>query len=102
MGIMQSISKQSALPKMWIESLLKSEIADRKARLINYQMGAARFPVHRDISNFDFESSVVLEDKIRVLDYGVNSSSLNVCVANGKELSLSYKSLFKKENEGVP
>lgn len=63
-------SKQSALPKVWIESLLKSEIADRKVRSINYQMGAAKFPVHRDISNFDFESSVVLENKIRLLSSG--------------------------------
>ncbi len=66
----QSTSKQSALPKVWIESLLKSEIADRKVRSINYQMGAAKFPVHRDIGNFDFESSVVLENKISVLDSG--------------------------------
>jgi DNA replication protein DnaC len=66
----QSTSKQSELPKVWIESLLKSEIADRKVRSINYQMGAAKFPVHRDISNFDFESSVVLENKIRLCDAG--------------------------------
>lgn len=66
--ITQSTSKQSELPKVWIESLLKSEIADRKVRSINYQMGAAKFPVHRDIGNFDFESSVVLENKIRLLD----------------------------------
>jgi DNA replication protein DnaC len=66
----QSTSKQSELPKVWIESLLKSEIADRKVRSINYQMGAAKFPVHRDISNFDFESSVVLENKIRLLNSG--------------------------------
>jgi DNA replication protein DnaC len=66
--ITQSTSKQSELPKVWIESLIKSEIADRKVRSINYQMGAAKFPVHRDIGNFDFESSVVLENKIRLLD----------------------------------
>lgn len=68
--ITQSTSKQSELPKSWIESLIKSEIADRKVRSINYQMGAAKFPVHRDIGNFDFESSVVLENKIRLLDSG--------------------------------
>ena len=66
----QSTSKQSELPKVWIESLIKSEIADRKVRSINYQMGASKFPVHRDISNFDFESSVVLENKIRLLNSG--------------------------------
>lgn len=42
-----------------IEHLLQAEHTDRYARSIRYQMHAAKFPVHRDLAGFDFESSVV-------------------------------------------
>ena len=50
-----------------IEHLLQAEHADRHARSINYQMHAAKFPVHRDLAGFDFESSKVDADLIREL-----------------------------------
>ncbi|MFX6218117.1 ATP-binding protein, partial [Acinetobacter baumannii] len=40
-----------------IEHLLQAETSDRALRSVNYQMGAAKFPVHRDLAGFDFESS---------------------------------------------
>lgn len=40
-----------------IEHLLQAEHTDRYARSIRYQMHAAKFPVHRDLAGFDFESS---------------------------------------------
>ena len=42
-----------------VEHLLQAEHADRHARSIRYQMHAARFPIHRDLAGFDFESSQV-------------------------------------------
>ena len=42
-----------------IEHLLDAEGTDRGVRSINYQMKLARFPVHRDLAGFDFESSKV-------------------------------------------
>jgi len=42
-----------------IEHLLQAEGTDRAMRSVNYQMGAAKFPVHRDLASFDFESSRV-------------------------------------------
>lgn len=42
-----------------IEHLLQAEHTDRHARSINYQMHAARFPVHRDLAGFEFEQSKV-------------------------------------------
>ncbi len=42
-----------------IEHLLEAERTDRGMRSVNYQMHAARFPVHRDLAGFDFEQSKV-------------------------------------------
>ncbi len=37
-----------------IERLLEAEATDRAMRSIRYPMNAARFPVHRDLADFDF------------------------------------------------
>ena len=50
-----------------IASLLESESTDRHVRSIRYQMGAARFPVHRDLASFDFTKSKIDEALIRQL-----------------------------------
>ena len=34
-----------------IEHLLQAEATDRAVRSVNYQMGAAKFPAHRDLAN---------------------------------------------------
>lgn len=47
-----------------IRALLDAEGTDRHARSIRYQMGAARFPVHRDLAGFDFSQSRVDEKLI--------------------------------------
>ena len=44
----------------WLmEHLLQAEGVDRASRSVNYQMHAARFPIHRDLAGFDFEVSAV-------------------------------------------
>ncbi len=42
-----------------IRHLLDAEATDRAMRSIRYQMHSARFPIHRDLSSFDFEQSKV-------------------------------------------
>jgi DNA replication protein DnaC len=42
-----------------IERLLDAERTDRAMRSISYQMGVAKFPVHRDLAGFDFSDSPV-------------------------------------------
>ena len=42
-----------------IEQMLGAEATDRATRSVSNQMGAARFPVHRDLAGFDFEVSPV-------------------------------------------
>lgn len=47
-----------------VQCLLDAEVADRHVRSIRYQMGAAKFPVHRDLAGFDFGKSRVDEKLI--------------------------------------
>ncbi len=67
-----------------IEHLLQAEHTDRYARSIRYQMHAAKFPVHRDLAGFDFESSVVdksLIDELATL--GFTEQAHNVVFIGG-------------------
>ena len=42
-----------------LEHLLQAETTDRGMRSVNHQMHAAKFPVHRDLAGFDFDTSPV-------------------------------------------
>lgn len=42
-----------------LEHLLQAETTDRAVRSVQYQMHAARFPLHRDLAGFDFAASPV-------------------------------------------
>ncbi|CAJ0855713.1 hypothetical protein AMST5_00858 [freshwater sediment metagenome] len=50
-----------------LSQLLKAETAEREVRSIAYQMKAARFPVYKDLTGFDFASSEVNEALVRQL-----------------------------------
>jgi DNA replication protein DnaC len=50
--------------------LIQLEASDRHARSIRYQMGSAKFPVYRDLTQFDFTESPVSEKEIRHLYAG--------------------------------
>jgi DNA replication protein DnaC len=44
----------------WVlEHLLQAEAADRSMRSVRHHMHVARFPVHRDLTGFDFDISPV-------------------------------------------
>ena len=67
-----------------IASLLESESTDRHVRSIRYQMGAARFPVHRDLASFDFTKSKVDEALIRQLASAeFTNAAANVVLVGG-------------------
>ena len=42
------------MPEVWLDRLIEAEQADRQARSLNYQLKAARFPMHRDLISFDW------------------------------------------------
>lgn len=54
----------------WLLALLEAEAAMRKARSINYQLGAAKFPAHKALVDFDFKQSEVDEATIEPLHQG--------------------------------
>jgi DNA replication protein DnaC len=54
-------------PERFMQQLLLAEGAEREVRSIAYQMGAARFPAHRDLKGFDFAQTRVDEELIRDL-----------------------------------
>jgi len=53
--------------KWLIEHLLQAEHTDRAMRSVRHQLTAAKFPMHRDLAGFDFESSKVDERLVRQL-----------------------------------
>ena len=59
---------QSTASSRWlIEHLLQAEAADRVMRSVSHQMSAAKFPVHRDLAGFDFDSSKADQGLVRQL-----------------------------------
>ena len=73
-GMAQSIEElaQQASPayeqaEAMLDTLCKAEVAERDVRSINYQMKAARFPAHRDLTGFEFAESMANEPLVRRL-----------------------------------
>ena len=54
-------------PERFMHQLIQSESADRAVRSTAYQMGAARFPAHRDLVGFEFANASVDEPLVRNL-----------------------------------
>lgn len=54
-------------PESFIAQLMAAESAQRVVRSTAYQMGAARFPAHRDLSGFEFEQASVDQALVRRL-----------------------------------
>jgi DNA replication protein DnaC len=60
-------SSTRASSQWLIEHLLQAENNDRGMRSIRHQMHAAKFPLHRDLAGFDFDSSKVDQALVRQL-----------------------------------
>jgi DNA replication protein DnaC len=52
-----SFQQKPVMPEVWLDRLLEAEQADRQARSLNYQLKAARFPIHRDLMSFDWKET---------------------------------------------
>ena len=53
-----------------IGTLLQTEVADKQARSIKYQMASARLPTAKELADFDFAASPVNEPLIQELATG--------------------------------
>jgi DNA replication protein DnaC len=54
-------------PERFMEQLIAAERAEREVRSVAYQMAAARFPAHRDLTGFEFSQSRIDEALLRRL-----------------------------------
>ncbi len=63
-------TRQKAIPEKILLELLKAEQTERKMRSIRYRMGQAKFPVAKDLDQFDFSASPVNETQVRSLYEG--------------------------------
>lgn len=57
-------------PDAFVRQLVAAEVAERAVRSMAYQMGAAHFPMHRDLAGFDFSQARVDEALVRELHGG--------------------------------
>ena len=67
---MQAATKNNWRPQQVVAELLRAQLAENTARSIRYQMGAAKFPIPKSLSEFDFTASPVNEETVRGLHDG--------------------------------
>ncbi|MGH8436696.1 MAG: IS21-like element helper ATPase IstB [Pseudomonas sp.] len=60
-------ARQPARPEVWLDRLIEAEQADRQVRSLRYQLKAARFPIHRDLSSFDWQETPLDHGQIQQL-----------------------------------
>lgn len=54
-------------PEEMLRRLLQAEIADRQARSLRYQLTTAKFPIHRDLIDFQWEETPLSQSTIEPL-----------------------------------
>lgn len=54
-------------PEAWLHRLIDAEQADRQVRSLRYQMKAARFPIHRDLTGIDWAETPLPQAQIEQL-----------------------------------
>ena len=59
--------RQPSPPEVWLDRLIEAEQADRQVRSLRYQLKAARFPIHRDLSAIDWAETPLDQGQIQQL-----------------------------------
>lgn len=59
--------RQPSRPEAWLDRLIEAEQADRQARSLRYQIKAARFPIHRDLTQFEWTETPLSQAQIEQL-----------------------------------
>jgi len=69
-GVMATGIKRRHEPPRIVGDLLSTEIAEKQARSIKYQLTIAKLPLAKDIDNFDFTGTPINEALVRDLASG--------------------------------
>jgi DNA replication protein DnaC len=59
--------QQPVIPEVWLDRPVAAELADRQARSLRYQLTSARFPIHRDLTGFDWAETPLRQAQIEQL-----------------------------------
>jgi DNA replication protein DnaC len=59
--------RQPMRPEAWLDRLIEAEQADRQVRSLRYQLKAARFPIHRDLSGLDWVETPLSQAQVEQL-----------------------------------
>ena len=65
-----SNQQKPVMPEVWLDRLIAAEQADRQARSLNYQLKAARFPIHRDLLTIEWTETPLQPARIEQLATG--------------------------------
>lgn len=68
--IMMMAQKSQMSNEKFLNMHLKSEYAERECRKLAYRLKVAKFPIKKEIEDFDFASSKISKDKIETLMEG--------------------------------
>ncbi len=59
--------RQPIQPEAWLDRLIDAEQADRQVRSLRYQLKAARFPIHRDLTGVDWVETPLPQAQVQQL-----------------------------------
>jgi DNA replication protein DnaC len=62
-----TIQQKPVMPEVWLDRLIKAEQVDRQARSLSYQLRAARFPIHRDLIQFEWHETPLQQARVEQL-----------------------------------
>ncbi len=89
--VMSNGIKRQHEPPRIVGDLLQSEIAEKQARSIRYQLSIAKLPLAKDIDDFDFTNTPVNEGLVRDLATGAFvADQRNVVLVGGTGTGKSH------------
>lgn len=75
--------RQPMQPEAWLDRLIDAEQTDRQVRSLRYQMKAARFPIHRDLTGIDWTETPLPQAQIEQLATGAFMESAHNLILVG-------------------
>ena len=76
--------KQTHRPETWMARLLEAEQIDRQLKSLRYQLKAARFPIHRDLTGIDWRETPLSQAAIEQLaSAGFMETAHNLILVGG-------------------
>jgi DNA replication protein DnaC len=76
--------QKPVMPEVWLDRLIAAEQADRQARSLNYQLKAARFPIHRDLMGFEWNETPLQQARLDQLSTaGFMDQAYNLILVGG-------------------